>query len=181
VEIEENLVESPFKSPAPPYLVPSAPVTPNNPPWTAFTAIGVWIVSVFLILMIPGLFLLPYLAAQSSQITDTNEIIEFAKTDTIAVLIQIAAILPAHLLTLAVVWLIATRFRKFKLRDTLGFDKGGFAWWHYLVILGGFFVIAAVVGAFFPEQENDLVRILKSSRWAVYFVAFVATFTAPVV
>jgi membrane protease YdiL (CAAX protease family) len=47
--------------------------------------------------------------------------------------------------------------------------------------LGSFFVVAAVVGSLVPEQDNDLVRILRSSRSAVYIVAFVATFTAPFV
>jgi membrane protease YdiL (CAAX protease family) len=36
------------------------------------------------------------------------------------------------------------------------------------------------VASYFPEQENDLTRILKSSRLAVFLVAFLATFTAPI-
>ncbi len=37
------------------------------------------------------------------------------------------------------------------------------------------------VGNYFPEKENDLIRILQSSRTAVYIVAIMATFTAPLV
>lgn len=58
---------------------------------------------------------------------------------------------------------------------------GGFKWWHFGLVLTGFFVIAGIVGYFVPEQENDLIRILHSSRSAVYIIAFVATFTAPFV
>lgn len=156
-------------------------VTPNNPPWGVLEAVGVWIASILFILVIPTLFLLPYLATLKLPITDNEQLIEFAKTDPTSVFLQIFAIIPAHILTILIAWLVVTRIRKFSFRKTLGWESGGYRWWHYCIILGGFFVIAAVVGNYFPEQENDLVRILKSSRSAVYIVAFVATFTAPFV
>jgi len=167
-----------------PYLV--APTiagnepSPNNPPWTSLTAVGVWIASVAFILIVPSLFLLPYLLTRTPPITQADQIVEFAKSDPTSIFLQIAAIVPAHILTLLLAWVVATHVRKYPLRKTLGFDKGGFAWWHYCIILGGFFAVAAVVGLYFPEQENDLIRILKSSRAAVFIVAFVATFTAPI-
>ena len=37
------------------------------------------------------------------------------------------------------------------------------------------------VTVYFPEQENELLRVLRSSRSVVFIVAFVATFTAPIV
>jgi membrane protease YdiL (CAAX protease family) len=78
-------------------------------------------------------------------------------------------------------WLIATRWRKFSFFRMMGWQRGGFAWWHYIVILVAFFMMSAVVSSLVPEQDNDLIRMLKSSRSAVYIVAFVATFTAPFV
>jgi membrane protease YdiL (CAAX protease family) len=54
-------------------------------------------------------------------------------------------------------------------------------WWHYVLILVSFFIVAGVVGSYFPEQENELTRLLRSSRAAVYLVAIMATFTAPLV
>ena len=181
MEIEDQLLY--------PAAIPSAEVpitaavtpTPDTPPWGILEAIGVWVASVLFILIIPTLFLLPYLATLKPPITESSEIIEFAKSDPTSIFIQIVAIIPAHLLTLLIAWLVVTRIRKFSFLRTLGWKTGGFKWWHYCIALGGFFVIAAVVGSFFPEQENDLVRILKSSRSAVYIIAFVATFTAPFV
>ena len=179
MEIEDNLLS---QTPAPSPQVPiSLAVTPNNPPWGILEAVGVWIASILFILVIPTLFLLPYLATLKLPITDNEQLIEFAKTDPTSVFLQIFAIIPAHILTILIAWLVVTRIRKFSFRNTLGWESGEFRWWHYCIILGGFFVIAAVVGNYFPEQENDLVRILKSSRSAVYIVAFVATFTAPFV
>jgi membrane protease YdiL (CAAX protease family) len=91
------------------------------------------------------------------------------------------AIIPAHILTLVLAWMVVTRMRRFSFRATLGWEKGGFSWWHYCIVLGGFLAVAAAVNIVVPEQENDLIRILQSSRGAIYMVAFVATFTAPIV
>ncbi len=180
----ENIDQSEFYSKLPlPYAAPVAPraPTPNDPPWGVWAAIGAWVASIFFILFVPSIFLLPYLGLHQPPITETDQIIEFAKTDPTSIFLQIAAIIPAHLLTILVAWLIVTRGRKFSFRNTLGWRSGGFAWWHYCVILGGFIAIANLVSAFFPEQENDLMRMLQSSRSAVYIVAIVATFTAPFV
>lgn len=182
MEIENTLNDGPFAqaSAKPPPAPDSFLPTPNNPPWNVSAAVGVWIASVLLILIIPAFFLIAYLMSQSPPITDADEILEYAKSDPTAIVLQIAAIIPAHVLTLLLAWLVATRLRKFSLRETLGFDRGGFRWWHYCIILGGFFIVAYIVGTLFPEQENDLIRILRSSRAAVYLVALVATFTAPI-
>ncbi len=179
MEIEDNLL---YPTPAPirPIALDETP-TPDTPPWGIFAAIGVWFASVAFILVIPTFFLLPYLAMQKPPIVDSDKIIEFAKSDPTSIFLQIVAILPAHLFTVLIAWLVVTRMRKFSFRRTLGWEMGGFKWWHFVTVLGGFFVVATVVGNFFPEQENDLVRILHSSRSAVYLIAFVATFTAPFV
>lgn len=164
-----------------PIDVEPAPIGPDNPPWGSIEAIGLWIASVLFILIIPGIFLLPYLASLNPPISDTEQIIEFAKTDPTSIFLQILGIIPAHLLTITLAWLIVTRGKRFSFRKTLGWERGGFRWWHYCMILGAFIVIAELVNIVSPEQENELLRILQSSRSAVYIVAFVATFTAPFV
>ena len=183
VEIEQQPAYRQFEtaqSTTPHNLIPTAP-TPSNPPWNSGTAVGVWVLSVFFILFIPVLFLLPYAISRGISVTDQQQLSDFVLTDQGAVLAQLVPVLFAHLLTLAVAWAVVTKLNTHSFRITLGWEKGGFKWWHYCIILGGFLVVAAVVTAFFPEQENDLIRILKSSRTAVYIVAFFATFTAPLV
>ena len=179
MEIEDNLQYS-TPAPAPAMSLDETP-TPDTPPWGILPAIGVWIASVLFILVIPTFFLLPYLAMQRPPITESEKIVEFAKSDPTSIFLQIVAIIPAHLFTVLIAWLVVTKRNKFSFRQTLGWEKGGFRWWYYGVLLVGFFAVAMIVGNFFPEQENDLVRILHSSRSAVYIVAFVATFTAPFV
>ena len=155
--------------------------TPDAPPWNSGIAVAVWIASVLLVVFVPTLLLLPYLFSRRGGVMDRGQIVEIATKDPIAVLIQVAAILPVHLLTLAIAWWVVTNFRKFPFRETLGWQTGGMRWWHYLVILVGFVSMMLVVGSLVPEQENDLLRILKSSKWALYTIAFLAVFTAPLV
>jgi uncharacterized protein len=155
--------------------------TPNDPPFGPLEGIGLWIASVAFILFVPAFLLLPYLASLDPPITDPEHIVEFAKSDPTSIFLQILGIIPAHVLTIALAWLIVTRGRRFSFRKTLGWERSGFRWWHYCIVLGGFMVVAAGVNEYFPEQQNELLRILQSSRSAVYIVAFVATFTAPIV
>ena len=147
----------------------------------AFIALLVWAVSVAFIAIIPAVFLLPYLASKNVSLTDTGQIIDFAKSDQNAVLIQLAAILPAHILTLIIAYVIVSHGRRFSFLKTLGWEKGGVRWWHYAVVLGGFLFVGALANSFFPEQENEMIRILQSSRYAVFVIAFIATFSAPLI
>ncbi len=157
------------------------PVSPDNPPWNSWMALLVWLASIAFIVVVPGFFVLPYLASQSNDFSDKAQILEVAQKDPTAILLNIVGIIPAHLLTLLLAWLVVTRFKKFSFRETLGWRWNGFNFWNCLIILGGFYILAAVAGHYFPEQENELLRILRSSRTAVYVVAFLATFTAPLV
>jgi len=111
----------------------------------------------------------------------SDEMVEFVKTDPTSIFLQIVGIIPAHLLTILLAWAVVTGGRKYSFKETLGWKSGGFVWWHYGVILLGFVMIAIVVSSFFPEQDNEMLRMLRTSRSAVYIVALVATFTAPVV
>ena len=144
-------------------------------------AIAVWVSSVLAIVILPTLFILPYVLSGGKDLSKTQELGEFLQSDPTAIILQILAVIPAHLLTLAAAWIVVTKLRTFSFRQTLGWESGGMSWWHYAAILIGFFAIAAAVGSYFPEQENDLTRILRSSRSAVFLVAFMATVTAPVV
>ena len=157
------------------------PPTPNNPPWNSPIAVAVWFASVLAIVIVPAFFIIPYVLKESKDLGQTQALSEFLQSDPTAIILQIVAVIPAHILTLALAWIVVTRLKTFSFRQTLGWGSGGMVWWHYVAILIGFFAVAAVVGTYFPEQENELTRILRSSRSAVFLVAFMATFTAPLV
>lgn len=156
-------------------------MSPNNPPWRSGIAVVVWITSVLLIVFVPTLFLVPYLFSRMGGSFDQSQMAELATKDPVAIWIQVAAVLPVHLLTLLISWYVVTSFRKYPFRETLGWQSGGMRWWHHVLILVGFIGIMITVGMLVPEQENDLLRILKSSKWALYTIAVLAVFTAPLV
>lgn len=156
-------------------------VSPDNPPWNSWVAVGLWAFSVMLIVFLPAILLVPYLAYAGVITQDALSLAEFASTNPTAIVVQMLAIVPAHLLTLAFAWIIVTRRGHFSFRQTLGWTSGGIRWWHHVLIFFAFFGLAAVVSTLIPESENQLTRILKSSRTAVFVVALMATFTAPLV
>lgn len=149
--------------------------TPDNPPWSSIAAIGIWFFSVLLLLIIPTIFVLIYVLISGMTVTA-----ESAKDPTIQ-FIGLTAAIPAHLLTLAAAYLIVTQRGRFSLSQTLGLSMAGYKWWYFALILLGIVGIAVVVLHFFPEQENDLTRLLRSSRAAVYLLAALATISAPIV
>ncbi len=151
------------------------PLTPNNPPWNSWVAIGIWLVSFFSIFIFPIFFLIPYIALN-------REIaLENIQNDPTAIVLNVLAIIPAHIFTLIAAWFVVTKYNKFSFRQTLGWSHDSFRWFYYIFIIVGFFAVAGVVNYLIPEQDNELLRILRSSRTAVFVVAFLATFTAPLV
>ncbi len=151
------------------------PASPNNPPWNSLAAVGAWFLSVTAIFLFPIFFIVPYI------LLNRERPLESFQTDSTAILLNLLAIVPAHLFTLGVAWFVATRNGKYSLGETLGFKSGGFRWWYYPLILIAFFAVAGVVYYFIPEGDNELLKILRSSRTAVYIIVILATFTAPLV
>ena len=155
--------------------------SPDNPPWNGWMAIGVWIMSIVFIVIFPLLFIAPYLIQQKANLLDQAALTELLTKDKTSILIQLIAIIPAHIFTLLVAWLVVTRFKKYSFREMLGWQLNGFKIWHAFVITVFFFGLAIALKSVFPEQENEMDKLINSSRAAVYLVAFFATFTAPIV
>jgi membrane protease YdiL (CAAX protease family) len=158
-----------------------APVGPNNPPWSSPIAVGVWIFSVLLIVFVPTIFLFPYIFSVSGGNIDQDTVTRIATSDSTGIFIQILAILPAHLLTLLVAWFVVTKNRTHSFTEMLGWRSGGMRWWHHIAIMIAFVSVMVVVGSIFPEQDNELLRMLRSSKLALYTIAILAVATAPLV
>lgn len=155
--------------------------SPNNPPWTTGIAFIFWFLSVLLIFVVPIVFLLPYLITNGSFNKPSNELAQFLTSDQTSIVIQMLAIIPAHLFTIIFAWLIITNRSSYPFKDMLGFASGGIKWWHHLLFFLAFAGFAGLVSSYIPESDNELTRILKSSRSAVFVVALIATFSAPFV
>ena len=154
---------------------------PDNPPWNGWIALSVWLISVFLVVVVPSVVVLAYVAPMRGSLGGQEALIEFVKNDPTAVILQVIAILPVHLLTILLAWAVVTRLKTYPFREMLGWNSGGMLWWHYVLILIGIFSLSAVVMSNFPEADNDLLRIVRSSRTAVFVLAALATLTAPLV
>jgi len=172
------------------YAVPQSPPvsdvtlaepSPNDPPWGVWAAVGVWFASVLFILILPNLFLLPYLLRQTIDFTDKDTVVAFVKSDSTAIVLQLLAIIPAHILTIVLAWLVVTRFRKYSFRKMLGWEWNGFRIWHAVAIFLAFYGFAILMSEVLGSVDNDFDKLIKTSRAAVYLVAFFATFTAPIV
>ncbi len=172
----ENVLAD-FDRPVAPTYVP----TPDNPPWNGWVAVGVWFASVLFVGIVPLIFLVPYLITQGLDLGDRDRLSEFVRTDSTAVILQLAPIMLAHALTLIVAWFVVTRFNTYSFRQTLGWKMNGFKWWHAILITVGFYALAITLLSLLGDVENEFEILLKTSKYAVYLVAFFATVSAPLV
>ena len=150
----------------------------KNPPWSLLAAVLTWIASVVL-LFLPQVFAIPYVALHYRNAQPTAETLMADKT---LVLILIAGVLPVHLITLAIVWVIATRLGKFSIVQTLGLSwNGKFTLARSIglaiILYGAAFLLTLAFGG----QGTALDRLVESSRAAALMIAFLAVATAPIV
>ncbi|MEZ5429428.1 MAG: CPBP family intramembrane glutamic endopeptidase [Pyrinomonadaceae bacterium] len=156
--------------------------TPNNPPWNSIMAVGLWVASVVFILILPSLFLLPYLLRQNIPLANNPELGELIMRNPTAIAISLGGTMFAHLLTIVLAWAIITNFRKYSFTEMVGWKPGGIKLWLFLILaFFGILALAFALTNLLGAHDNEMTKILKSSRTAVYLVAILATFSAPFV
>lgn len=156
-------------------------ISPDNPPWNSLAGFGIWIFSIFALIVLVNGAVLIYALANQMNVAALGDAIK-NQSDPYILVISILTTLPAHLLTLGAVWLLVTRGGKYPFWQTLGWNWGrNFGLWASVGVAVGFFVFAGLLVSLFGETDNDLMRMLRSSRTAVYITAFLATLTAPLV
>ena len=75
----------------------------------------VWLVSILLVIFMPLVFLIPYASYKGIHLSASDylpALVQFATNDKTAVLLQLLALLPSHLITFLLVWALVTRFGK---------------------------------------------------------------------
>jgi membrane protease YdiL (CAAX protease family) len=175
----ENYVSFKQSSPFTPNsrdLLPDT-INPDSPHWNILGALGFVVVSILAIFIFPNLAFIAYALANSIPPSEWANLVN----DPNAILAAVLTTLPAHLLTILAGWALVTRVRRQPFFQTLGWRWNGFGFWTCLLVTIGLYLVALLIAKSFGDQENELTRILKSSRAAVYVVAFVATFTAPLI
>lgn len=156
-------------------------VNPDNPPWGVGTAFLVWIASALLLLFMPVIVLIPY-ALLGHRGAVTGEAAQTLLKDQTAIVLLVLSTLPAHLLTLGLVWMVVTGFGKRPFWQTLG--------WSWSKRVGvwksvGVAVLVLIVGALLTTVvkggPTELDQIVNSSTAARISIALLATVTAPLV
>ena len=188
MEIDEGSIlinrEEPY-----PKSVPVLPVEPdpNNPPWGFGAAFVLWLLSIGLVVFVPFFIVLPYAFKQGMTIgtpEQTQAFVQFLSTDKTSIILQIAALLPIHLVTVLMVWALVTRFGKRPFGKTIGMNWGNVSPSLGLTICVGLAVALFLVGSLIAkilggDKPTPLEQIIQSSWMARYLVSFFAVATAP--
>jgi membrane protease YdiL (CAAX protease family) len=165
-------------------LPTSAEPDPDNPPWTITTAILTWLGSVIILVgvsLVAGVFIFIY-ASRQYGISSGEALKEIFLKDKVAVLTQVLAVIPAHLLTVGLAWVVVTNFGRRPFWRTLGWR-----WKSAPEIAASIFLAVALllfgglITHVYGGEPTDIDQIISSSTAARFVLAFLATATAPLV
>lgn len=164
--------------------IPTPPSKQDNRWVQLLAAIGTWFISLLLLLFVPVIVALPYIIyVWRTRGMPRPEVLANDKT---LLFFSILGIVPTHLLTLLLVWLVVTRGRKRPFWKTIGFEwpplAGSLVSTLACILIGvALFVIGAIVTSFWGGSKTQLDLLVESSLPARFATAFVAVFTAPLV
>ena len=160
-----------------PGFVPAA-IDPDNPPWGLLHALLLWVMSVLLIVLVPLFAVLPYFVYK----TMTQGPVIDPMKDSGLLFISILAILPAHMLTLGIVWFVVTNRGRRPFLQTLGWTwPSNFGPVKCIGLAILLLIVALLFTWLFGGAETQLDQIVKSSLKARFVLAFLAVFTAPLI
>jgi uncharacterized protein len=182
--IEESSTWAP--PPPPPEKVVSYP---DKPHWGPLAAIGIWLFSVAMVIIIPLAGLLVWLGiyvSRGNPIPATPEDITAWSTTEVAGLIQVLGNIPAHLITLGVCWLVATNRGQIPFKAALGWKWEGYSAiakvGYLLSVIVGVFAFTALLSLVLPPpRETVFDKLLKISPSVRISVAIMAVVSAPIV
>lgn len=171
--VDPGLIEAPASS--------AVELSPDNPPWGVLTAVLSWLGSVVLLLGVQFLVIIPYVLYRYRG-TGFEEMGLSIQKDPTAILLSVLSTIPAHILTLGLVWAVVTGFGKRPFWPTLGWgwsrDIGPWKSIGIAVLLlmtGG--LLTQLVGG----EETAVDQIVASSTAARLAIAVLATVTAPLI
>lgn len=170
-----------FQDLTPETPAPVATIDPDNPPWGVGAGFFVWLASVAFLFIVQLAAVVPYVVYRywGSNVAQVGAAMA---TDTTALVIGIVSTIPAHLLTLYVVWAVATQFGRRPFWETVGWswsEHVGF--WTSAAMGVGLLLVGLAITYLYGGAKTPLDEILQSSPSAKLATAFVATAGAPIV
>ncbi|PWT92261.1 MAG: hypothetical protein C5B55_06725 [Blastocatellia bacterium] len=167
----------------------SREIDPNNPPWAAESVRGLvkaiitWVGSVLCLLFVPLVLVVPYFVYR--YLTSHMRPDQMASDKTFLFL-SILGVIPAHLVTLLIVWVVVTQWGRYPFWKTVGMT-----WpphWSPSRTVGLCIGLSIVLLAFggvitnwFGGQKTQLDELIESSYQARVATAFLAFATGPLI
>ena len=156
-------------------------VNPDNPPWGVWTAVLAWLGSVLLLLGVQFLFIIPYvwLRYKGAGFEAAGRSLQ---KDPSAILLSVLSTIPAHILTIGLVWAVVTRFGKRPFWRALGWSwSSRVGPWRSIGLAVLVLVIGGVLTNRIGGEATEVDAIVASSTAARISIAVLATLTAPLV
>ena len=138
-----------------------------------------------LIAIVAWLLLQMLLGAPLPNLAAREELLEWLKSPTL-LLVQVLSTIVAHAITIAICWVVVTRFGKRPFWASLGWDWAGHSIWYWLLYSAGIIIalvlVTQLIAKVLPQSdENAFTELLKSSTRVRIAIAVLATFSAPLV
>lgn len=153
---------------------------PDNPPWGLPAALLTWLASVGFLLFVPLVVAVPYVVYRSlAKVPIRAESVIGDKT---FIFLSIVGVIPAHILTLVVVWLVVTGARKRPFWQTLGWSwPENFGPWKAVGAAVGLLILSRLLTVLLGGGETQLDQLINSSYATRVATAFLAAATGPLV
>ncbi len=137
-----------------------------------------------LLLTIPLITALPYIVYRLA--TEGAVFMQTLASDKLLVFFSVLGVLPAHLLTLGIVWVIMREGGRQSFWKTIGFEwpeglSPATTTISCVVLALVLFGLAQLVTYIYGERKTDLDLLIESSLYTRLATAFIATATAPLI
>lgn len=164
------------------------PASTQESRWIAWVevakAIGLWVVSVILLVFVPLLAILPYVIYKLGTVGASVLTPEALSSDKWLIFYSVVGILPTHLITLAFTWFMITEGGRRSFWKAIAWEWPGsparVTIISVLVALG-LFGIAWGVTAIYGGSKTELDLLIESSMYTRVATALVAVATAPLI
>jgi membrane protease YdiL (CAAX protease family) len=145
---------------------------------------GVWIASVILLLVVPAIYAIPYLILRIVKFGPPTP--EALSADKMLIFFSVLGILPTHMLTFVIVWLVITYGGRRPFWENIDFTwprntSPAVTTLVSVLVATLLFLLAIGVTSLYGERKTDLDILIESSIYTRLATAFVAVATAPIV
>lgn len=189
-ESSQQITPLPEEHAEPPAVPGGAQVqpTPKTEWWVPWIDVGIagasWVVSVLLLLFVPVIYVLPYMIYRIAKAGAPSP--EALASDKMLIFFSVAAILPTHLLTLVLVWIVISYGGRRQFWKNIDFDwpqnsSPAMTTLLSVVVAIILFSLAFAITMFYGERKTDLDLMIESSIYTRFATALVAVVTAPLV